>query len=71
MPFHVILKALSIFFAPTFAPTMAIRAPPIPKIIGISNNSNLIAIPKPAIHSVPKLLTIVVQYKAKAIVIND
>ena len=38
VPFQVILIALENFFAPTFAQTMAISAPPIPKIMGINSN---------------------------------
>ena len=53
VPFQVIIIALLYFFAPTLAQTIAIKAPPIPKIIGISNNSNLIAIPKPAVQFMP------------------
>ena len=71
VPFHVIAIALENFFAPTFAPTIAISAPPIPKIIGINNNSSLMAIPKPAVQFVPKILITVVQKRAKAIVIKD
>ena len=40
-------------------------------ITGISNNSNLIAIPKPAVQFVPNILITVVQKIANAIVIID
>ena len=42
-----------------------------PKIIGIKSNSNLMAIPNPAVQLVPNIPIIVVQNNAKAIVIND
>ena len=71
VPFQVIITALEYFFAPTFAPTIAINAPPIPKIIGISNNSNLIAIPKPAVQFIPYVPITVMLNIAKPIVIID
>ena len=71
VPFQVILTALEYFLAPTFAPTIAIKAPPTQKITGISNNSNLIAIPNPAVQFVPNILITVVQKIANAIVIID
>ena len=55
VPFQVICTALLYLFAPTFAPTIAIKAPPIPKIIGIKSNSNLMAIPNPAAHLGPNM----------------
>ena len=71
VPFQVICTALFNLFAPTFAPTIAISAPPTPKIIGIKSNSNLIAIPNPAVQCDPKIPITAVQNNANEIVIKD
>ena len=54
------------FFNPLF-----IASKITPKITGISNNSNLIAIPNQAVQFVPNILITVVQKIANAIVIID